>query len=67
MSRKFVSANKKDGTITISHDDTTEQPHDVTDDAAVTLNGKPAKLSDLKAGDELTYEGDPITSVSATR
>lgn len=67
MSRTFVSANKKDGTITINHDGTTEQPHAVDPDAVVTLNGKPAKLTDLKAGDELTYDGDPIASVSAIR
>lgn len=67
MSRAFVSANKKDHTITIKHDDATDHAHSVDAAVVVTVDGKPAELSDLKAGDELTYEGDPITSIVATR
>jgi hypothetical protein len=35
--------------------------------ATVTLNGKTAKLTDLKRGDKISFGGEPATSVTATR
>lgn len=41
--------------------------HSVAADATVTLDGASAKLADLKAGDSLSYTGDPVTNIAATR
>lgn len=56
---KSVSGN------TLTFDDGSTKS--VASGASVTLNGSPAKLSDLKAGDNVSCSGDPATSVSATR
>lgn len=50
---------------TITFDD--DSTHTVAPNAAVTLNGKTAKLADLKAGDNVSLSGNPATSVSASR
>lgn len=54
-------------TLVLSHDGDPETSHEVAPDATVTLNGKAAKMADLKVGDTVALSGDPATSVSATR
>lgn len=39
----------------------------VADGATITLNGKPAKLTDLKPDDACCMTGEPITSLDAKR
>lgn len=45
----------------------TNTTHNVQPGANVTLNDKPAKLAELRAGDTVVLEGDPASKVTATR
>ena len=65
MKGKFKSIDNR--TITFQKDDDTEGTIIVANGALITLNGKKAKLDELEEGDELTFNGDPATSVAATR
>lgn len=61
----FVSVSGQ--VVTLSHDKGATTNHDVDAGATVALNNKAAKLSDLKAGDEITLSGNPAVTVDATR
>lgn len=39
----------------------------VGEKCAITLNGNPAKLSDLRRGDVLWVDGQPAVTIKATR
>ncbi len=67
MSGAFVKHEKKDGTITVKHDAKEPKHYAVDEKVVVTLNGDPSDLAHLKSGDELTYHGDPVTEIAATR
>lgn len=55
-------------TVNVSHDDgSPDTKHKIDKSATVTLNGKPAKLGDLQAGDTVVVSGSPATSVAAKR
>lgn len=66
MSGTFVSANVNGNTITVSQDGQPNSTLDVDASATISRNGKKCTLGDLKAGDSLSYSGDPIVSLSAS-
>jgi hypothetical protein len=51
--------------VSIIYDDGTQGTRSVTKDCKVTLDGVTASLADLKAGDRVTFRGDPATSIKA--
>lgn len=55
------------GVMTVGHPPGPDTHHDIPATAKVTLNGKTAKVSDLRADDEVHLSGDPVTLVTATR
>jgi len=63
---KAVDCTAKKITVTAAGKDMTCT---VADDAKITLNGKPAKLADLKAGDSVECEHVKMTAkvIAATR
>ena len=65
MSGTFASLSGQ--VITFEKDDGSSGTQNVAANASITLNGKPAKLADLKDGDLVSFSGDPATSVTATR
>jgi len=66
MKGKIVSVSTN--AVTMSHDDgNPNATHDVAKDASITLNGKPSKLADLKAGDGVELTGYPATTVVCQR
>lgn len=69
MSATGIFVSLKDDTITLSHGvgkkDTTHSINRLK--CTVLIDGQAAKLEDLQTGDDLTIEGNPATSVSATR
>jgi len=55
-----------DGKLTMTDTAGKEHSHNVADNAQITLDGKAAKLEDLKRGYKLkvtTKEGDPTTAI----
>lgn len=56
--------------LTMEDKDGKEHSHDVGSTAVITLNGKEAKLSDLKKGDKVTVTmgaDKKVTKIQATR
>ena len=65
-----VVVSAADGKLTMATSDGTEKSHVIGDKVAITIDGKEAKLSDLKKGDKVTVstnaDGD-VTAVSCKR
>ena len=62
--------NNADGKLVMSDNDgKNEHTHAIASAVKITLNGKAAKLADLKKGDSIkvTQDGDKVTAVAATR
>lgn len=66
MSGTFVGCDCDANEVTLSDAGGNETTTNVQG-ATVTLNGNAAKLSDLKTGDAVKLNGDPVSSVVATR
>lgn len=65
-----VVVSAGDGKLTMSMADGTEHSHMITDSVEITIDGKEAKLSDLRKGDKITVTTDAenkVTAVSCTR
>lgn len=63
---KFVSLSG----LTVTYrerDGAPDRTRSVSASAKVTLNGKAVTLEELRAGDNLTFSGDPATTVTVTR
>jgi phosphate uptake regulator len=54
-------------TLVLLLDDGTDQTVSLHKNCSATLDGKPAKLTELQLGDHVTLAGDPPTSITATR
>lgn len=64
MTIKSINATS----ITVTHDDGSSAVYAIaTATVKVTLNGKVAKVADLKPGDRVELSGDPATFIAATR
>ncbi len=55
------------GTSLVLTRDGLPQTHALAVHVKVTLNGKPASLRDLKVGDDLELDGQPVVAIKATR
>lgn len=58
------------GKIILMADESMETPgasYDLAPKGECTINGKAYPLDDLKRGDKVTLEGEPVTKVTATR
>lgn len=52
--------------ITVTKPDGSDVTTSIKADATFTRDGSPAKVGDLKVGDNVTVTGNPATSISAT-
>lgn len=65
-----VVVSAADGKLTMSMSDGSEHSHMIGANVAITIDGKEAKLSDLKKGDKITVNTDKegrVTAVSCMR
>jgi len=64
---KVIALDKNNVTIQRNEGRDPNVTYRLSDTVGVTLNSEVVKLSDLKIGDEISFEGDPIHKISITR